>query len=186
MFSWRLDGGPHTYLISTECRHFREELEVSTALAFHVPPDERGNVVDALTLRGSARPLRASCRPRTPLKPRYGNLEARYAGAIPVDLLGQEPDRISKALASIRTELAATNEKWEVIERKLGLPLDLATDTHAAYLSAPEHIRRLFNQALSEKILILPRRERPRRRTTGSRARRAVRHRPHKCREARQ
>ncbi len=83
-------------------------------------------------------------------------MEAHYAGAIPVDLLGQEQDRISKALASITTELDATNEKWEVIERNLGLALDLATDTHAAYLSAPEHIRRLFNQAFFEKILVLP------------------------------
>jgi site-specific DNA recombinase len=83
-------------------------------------------------------------------------MEAHYAGAIPVDLLGQEQDRISKALASIKTELDATNEKWEVIERNLGLALDLATDSHAAYLSAPEHIRRLFNQAFFEKILILP------------------------------
>jgi site-specific DNA recombinase len=83
-------------------------------------------------------------------------MEAHYAGAIPVDLLGQEQDRISKALASIKTELDATNEKWEVIERNLGLALDLATNSHAAYLSAPEHIRRLFNQAFFEKILILP------------------------------
>ncbi len=83
-------------------------------------------------------------------------MEAHYAGAIPVDLLGQEQDRISKALASIKTELDGTNEKWEVIERNLGLALDLATDTHAAYLSAPEHTRRLFNQAFFEKILVLP------------------------------
>lgn len=83
-------------------------------------------------------------------------MEAHYAGVIPVDLLGQEQDRISKELAGIKTELDATNEKWEIIERNLGLALDLATDTHAAYLSAPEHIRRLFNQAFFEKILILP------------------------------
>lgn len=60
-------------------------------------------------------------------------VEAHYAGAIPVDLLGQEQDRISKALAIVKTELDATDEKWEVVERNLGLALDLTTDTHAAY-----------------------------------------------------
>lgn len=82
-------------------------------------------------------------------------MEAHYAGAIPVDLLGQEQDRISKALSGITTELDATNAKWETVERNLGLALDLATDCYAAYASAPAHVRRMFNQAFFERILVL-------------------------------
>lgn len=83
-------------------------------------------------------------------------MEAHYAGAIPVDLLGQEQDRISKALASITNELKATEAEWDTVETNLQMALDLATDCHAAYLSAPEHIRRMFNQAFFERILVLP------------------------------
>ncbi len=69
---------------------------------------------------------------------------------------GQEQDRISKALASITSELKATEAEWDTVETNLQMALDLATDCHAAYLSAPEHIRRMFNQAFFERILVLP------------------------------
>jgi hypothetical protein len=125
----------------------------------HLPRPRRG--ADACRTgrrpqRGGAAPRLAQEEARAADRERGKLMEAHYAGAIPVDLLGQEQDRISKGLASIKTELDATNEKWEVIERNLGRALDLATDCHAAYTTAPEHIRRLFNQAFFEKILILP------------------------------
>ena len=82
-------------------------------------------------------------------------MEAHYAGAIPVDLLGQEQDRISKALAGISSELDATSATWATVEMNLQMALDLATDCHAAYSGAPDHIRRMFNQAFFDRILII-------------------------------
>ena len=59
-------------------------------------------------------------------------MEAHYAGAVPVDLLGQEQDRIAKALQKVSSQLAATNLEFEAVERNLQLALDLTVDCGAA------------------------------------------------------
>ena len=60
-------------------------------------------------------------------------LEAHYAGAIPLDLLGREQERISRALQKIAAQLEATSTEYEDIERNLQLALDLTVDCGAAY-----------------------------------------------------
>ena len=82
-------------------------------------------------------------------------LEAHYAGAVPVDLLGREQERISRALNKIATQLAATSLEFEAIERNLQLALDLTVDCGAAYCDAPDDIKRLFNQAFFAKVLVI-------------------------------
>ena len=82
-------------------------------------------------------------------------MEAHYAGAIPVDLLGREQERISRSLREIETRMAATSTEFETIERNLGRALDLAGDCGAAYEQAPDHIKRMFNQAFFEKIFVI-------------------------------
>ncbi|MHB8380521.1 MAG: recombinase family protein [Acidimicrobiales bacterium] len=82
-------------------------------------------------------------------------LEAHYAGAVPVDLLGREQERISRALNKIATQLAATSLEFEAVERNLQLALDLTVDCGAAYRDAPEHIKRMFNQAFFAKVLVI-------------------------------
>jgi site-specific DNA recombinase len=82
-------------------------------------------------------------------------LEAHYAGAVPIDLLGREQERISRSLLKIANQLAATSLEFEAVERNLQLALDLTVDCGAAYRDAPEHIKRMFNQAFFAKILVI-------------------------------
>ena len=82
-------------------------------------------------------------------------MEAHYAGAIPVDLLGREQERISRSLGEIENRMSATVTEFETIEGNLGRALDLAGDCGAAYQEAPDHIKRMFNQAFFEKIFVI-------------------------------
>ena len=81
-------------------------------------------------------------------------LEAHYAGAIPLDLLKTEQDRISVELDTIEQRLSATDLKFDTVETNLRKALDLISNLHAAYLNAPPRTRRLMNQAIFERFLI--------------------------------
>jgi site-specific DNA recombinase len=82
-------------------------------------------------------------------------MEAHYVGAIPVDLLGREQERIGRALSQITSTLSATETKFETVENNLQQALDLTVDCGVAYKNAPEHIKRMFNQAFFEKVLVV-------------------------------
>lgn len=81
-------------------------------------------------------------------------LQAHYAGAIPIDLLKQEQDRITPALTRIEQRLEAAASDYADEQAELSEALDLATDCHTVYERATDSIRRLFNQAFFEKIYI--------------------------------
>ncbi|TAN24858.1 MAG: recombinase family protein [Actinomycetota bacterium] len=81
-------------------------------------------------------------------------LEAHYAGAIPLDLLRSEQDRIAGRLERIQEDLAAADANYEQARVILANTLDLARDCHAAYMEANDNTRRLFNQAFFSKIYI--------------------------------
>ena len=82
-------------------------------------------------------------------------MEAHYAGAIPVDLLGREQERISRSLREIEARTSATLTEFETVEENLARALDLAGDCGAAYEEAPDHIKRMFNQAFFEKVFVV-------------------------------
>jgi site-specific DNA recombinase len=81
-------------------------------------------------------------------------MEAHYQGAVPVDLLKQEQDRIGDALHQIASRLEASNTHFDDIEAKLGMALDLTNDCALAYRTAPDHIKKLFNQVFFRRILV--------------------------------
>ena len=81
-------------------------------------------------------------------------LEAHYAGAIPLDLLGTEQKRISRSLEIIAAKIAETDDHQTLIEANLRRALDLASDCHSAYRRAPPPVRRLFNQVFFNKLYI--------------------------------
>jgi site-specific DNA recombinase len=81
-------------------------------------------------------------------------LDAHYAGAIPIELLKTEQDRIARQLSRIQEHLAAADSSYEEARAVLAEALDLTRDCHAAYLEANEPTRRLFNQAFFTKIYI--------------------------------
>ena len=55
-------------------------------------------------------------------------LEAHYAGAVPIDLLEQEQERIARGTSEVASQLAATSLEFETVERNLQLALDLTVD----------------------------------------------------------
>lgn len=81
-------------------------------------------------------------------------MQAHYEGAVPVDLLKREQDRIASALLAITSKLEASNLHFDVVERNLGMALDLSRDCAQAYKTAPDHIRRQFNQVFFKRVLV--------------------------------
>lgn len=92
---------------------------------------------------------------RDPLERQRDKLiQAHYEGAIPVDLLKREQDRIASALLAIATKLEESRLHFDVIVRNLGMALDLSRDCAQAYKTAPDHIRRQFNQVFFKRVLV--------------------------------
>ena len=83
-------------------------------------------------------------------------MEAHYAGAIPVDLLKTEQERIATGMLHITSRLDASNAHFDVVESNLKAALDLTEHCARAYVNAPDHIKKLFNQAFFNRILVNP------------------------------
>jgi site-specific DNA recombinase len=81
-------------------------------------------------------------------------MQAHYEGAIPLELLKREQDRIASGLLEITAKLEASNLHFDAIEANLHAALDLTENCGLAYKTAPDHIRRLFNQAFFKRILV--------------------------------
>lgn len=97
-------------------------------------------------------------------------LHAYYAGAVPVDLLRCEQDRLTAETSQAERHLEVTEASFADIEGTLGKALDLLADCQRAYLAAPGHLRRQWNPGAVRAAGRLRRRDR------GDRDRRAVRH----------
>ena len=81
-------------------------------------------------------------------------LHAYYAGAVPVDLLRQEQDRLTTEANQAERHIEVAEASFADIEDTLGKALDLLTDCQRAYLAAPGHLRRQWNQALFERLVV--------------------------------
>jgi site-specific DNA recombinase len=81
-------------------------------------------------------------------------LDAHYAGAVPLDLLKTEQERIAAQLGRVEQQLITADANFEEARKLLADTLDLTRDCHAAYLEADDNTRRLFNQAFFSKIYI--------------------------------
>lgn len=79
-------------------------------------------------------------------------LQAHYAGAVPLELLKNEQERITRQLTDIETRLTAANLEFDKIETCLQKALDYATNCGKAYLHAGPQERRLMNQAFFTRI----------------------------------
>lgn len=93
-------------------------------------------------------------RQRRALNQRAKLIEAHYAGAIPLDQLRSEQQRIANELDYVEERLAALELKFDVVEYNLKQALSFVTDLHKAYVEAPQRTRRLINQAIFERFLI--------------------------------
>ena len=61
---------------------------------------------------------------------------------------------LTAQIENIDCELRMRDTSFADIERKLTLALDLLEDCGATYKMAPEHVKKLFNQALFDKFLV--------------------------------
>jgi site-specific DNA recombinase len=82
-------------------------------------------------------------------------LQAHYADAIPLDLLGTEQERLGRERTDIEDKLRNMTADHQRIEDKLSVALDLAQDCARAYRDAPPRVRRMFNQALFTRLLVM-------------------------------
>ncbi|MDR2771223.1 MAG: recombinase family protein [Clostridiales Family XIII bacterium] len=83
-------------------------------------------------------------------------LETYYADAIPLDLFKEEQDGIKSAVSSIDKRLDAHNTECADVRKRLGQALDLVEDCGKTYKAAPDSIKRAYNRALFDKILVFP------------------------------
>lgn len=81
-------------------------------------------------------------------------LQAHYADAIPLELLKTEQDRIGEELRTINARIDAQNADYQQARAHLDDHLALLLDCHALYLGGDDQTRRLFNQALFERIYL--------------------------------
>ncbi len=75
-------------------------------------------------------------------------LHAYYQGAIPLDLLHQEQDRIVGQITSAEAQLVIAQRSTTDVQSTLDKALDLLASCQDAYTNAPAHLRRQWNQAL--------------------------------------
>ena len=81
-------------------------------------------------------------------------LQAHYADAIPLHLLKEEQERISKSLNKIVGQMAAYTDEYSQTIVNLDDALTLLEDCGKAYRLASDSERRCFNQALFKKLLV--------------------------------
>lgn len=85
---------------------------------------------------------------------RHKLLQAHYADAVPGDLLASEMKRFTRELARADSEISAAKTTSDSVESTLTAALHSATRCQAAYLTAPDPIRRQINQGFFEKLFI--------------------------------
>lgn len=81
-------------------------------------------------------------------------LQAHYAGAVPLDLLKKEQDRISAALETIEHRIAAHHGEYADARANLDDSLDLLEHAAEVYARCDDANRRLCNQAFFKAIYI--------------------------------
>ena len=81
-------------------------------------------------------------------------LQAHYADAVPLHLMKQEQERISRSLKGITSQMAAYQSESTEISHNVHDICELLEDCGKAYRLAGDHERRCFNQALFKRILV--------------------------------
>ena len=81
-------------------------------------------------------------------------LQAHLAGAVPVELLREEQDRITSELAGAQKVLATADGDWTTIENNVNRALDLLADPQGLYRNADPVGRKALNQAFFEGLYV--------------------------------
>ena len=83
-------------------------------------------------------------------------LQAHYAGAVPLELLKEEQDRLGRELAGIQRQLDAYQADAKLVRAHVEQALDLLEDCYRLYMAAPDHLRKQLNQVFFERVLVNP------------------------------
>ena len=83
-------------------------------------------------------------------------LQAHYGGAVPLELLKEEQDRLGRELAGIQRQLDAYQADAKLVRAHVEQALDLLEDCYRLYMAAPDHLRKQLNQVLFERVLVNP------------------------------
>ena len=83
-------------------------------------------------------------------------LDGYYAGAIPVDLLKSEQERIGRGTADTEKALRKLSVKFDRVEEIITRAMAWVDSLHLAYLAADEQVRRLLNQSIFKRVFIGP------------------------------
>jgi site-specific DNA recombinase len=81
-------------------------------------------------------------------------LHAYYDGAVPLELLRQEQDRLSSEIEQAEAQFVLAEQSFADVATTLDKALDLLADCERAYANAPGQLRRQWNQALFERFVI--------------------------------
>ena len=81
-------------------------------------------------------------------------LEAHYNDAIPIDMLRAEQKRLDTELSATNRSLSNLTADLAEADELISIALDIAQHAGNTYRQAPEHIRRMFNQLLFDKLLV--------------------------------
>ncbi|MGI8493621.1 MAG: recombinase family protein, partial [Acidimicrobiales bacterium] len=85
---------------------------------------------------------------------RRASLQAHYAGALPLDLLKEEQDRLAHKLDLVTARLEALDTTYEEARTHLQECLALAGDCHSVYACGSDTTRRMANQAFFTRIYL--------------------------------
>ena len=83
-------------------------------------------------------------------------LQAHYESAIPVELLREEQQRITRSLTTASRRIQALEQDLGDKQELIGQALDIAQHMASAYHHAPNHIRRMLNQLFFEHVYLVP------------------------------
>lgn len=81
-------------------------------------------------------------------------MQAHYAGAVPVDLLKTEMERLTRALAEAETEITRATASLSDVTQTLHDALTVAGHCQQHYVAAPPAIRRQINQGFFKKLYL--------------------------------
>lgn len=81
-------------------------------------------------------------------------LDAYYQGAVPMDLLGSEQDRISTAMDNALRQLDESSLAFDGVEQTLNKAIGWASELPEAYRYANDKVRRGLNQAVFTRLMV--------------------------------
>ena len=81
-------------------------------------------------------------------------LDAHLDGAVPVDLLKEEQDKIARRLAFLDAQINAGDIEYDQAKAHLDDCLRLAGDCYKLYMSIDDPLRRIANQAFFDKLYV--------------------------------